>query len=341
MTDQVLNVSGLRTEYRTRRGTIEAVRGVDLTLKRGEILGLVGESGSGKSVTCMSVLNLLKRGGRIASGSVMFDGNDLAKMNERNLMQIRGARIGVIFQDPMSALNPTMTIGRQIMEAVQRHQNLSAEKARARALELLELVRIPSAASRLDSYPHEFSGGMRQRVMIAIAIACESDILIADEPTTALDVTIQRQILALLKELRDRLGMAIILVTHDLGVIAETADRVMVLYGGLVMEEANVSDLFSSPSHPYTRGLLSAIPDPRHAGQMLKPVAGSPPDMRSPPPGCPFSPRCPVAMRICEQMPSLYDAETGTGLNPGQKTRCWRADTSAPPVTHETMGATL
>lgn len=330
MTAVLLSLQDLRTEYRTNRGTVQAVRGVDLTLRKGEILGLVGESGSGKSVTCMSILKLLKRGGHITSGRAEFEGTDLLKLSDRQLTRIRGDRVGVIFQDPMSALNPTMTVGRQIVEVLMRHRPVTKAQARARAIELFELVRIPSASDRIDSYPHEFSGGMRQRVMIAMALACDPDLLIADEPTTALDVTIQRQILALLKELRDRLGMAIILVTHDLGVIAETADRVMVLYGGQVMEEASVADIFAAPRHPYTRGLLAAIPDPRLAGRALSPVPGSPPDMRNPPSGCPFAPRCPKAMGICSTPPALYDATAGQGLRDGQRARCWLADPAAP-----------
>lgn len=330
MTAPLLSLRDLRTEYRTDRGVVQAVRGVDLTLHPGEILGLVGESGSGKSVTCMSLLKLLKRGGHITTGTADFHGHDLLQMSERQLTTIRGDRIGVIFQDPMSALNPTMTVGRQIAEVLLRHRKISTSDARKRAIELFELVRIPSAADRIDSYPHEFSGGMRQRVMIAIALACEPDVLIADEPTTALDVTIQRQILALLKELRDRLGMAIILVTHDLGVIAETADRVMVLYGGQVMEQAVVADLFATPRHPYTRGLLAAIPDPRLAGQPLSPVPGSPPDMRDPPSGCAFAPRCPRAMQICTTPPPLYNITTGANLRPDQHVRCWLTDPNAP-----------
>jgi oligopeptide transport system ATP-binding protein len=323
MTGALLSVTGLHTEYRTSRGTVQAVRGVDLSLTPGEILGLVGESGSGKSVTCMSILRLLRRGGRITQGRIDFDGTDLRLANERHLTGIRGARIGVIFQDPMSALNPTMTVGKQIVEAVLRHRSVGIKAARARAVDLFKLVRIPSPEDRIDSYPHEFSGGMRQRVMIAIALACEPDVLIADEPTTALDVTIQRQILALLKELRDRLGMAIILVTHDLGVIAETADRVLVLYGGQVMEDATVADLFATPRHPYTRGLLAAIPDPRQGDATLAPIAGAPPDMRSPPPGCPFAPRCPQARRMCETPPQIYwRGDTGV--------RCWLMDPACP-----------
>ncbi len=336
MTAPVLSLRDLRTEYRTDRGTVQAVRGIDLTLQRGEILGLVGESGSGKSVTCMSILKLLKRGGHITSGVAEFEGRDLLQLSERQLTAVRGEKIGVVFQDPMSALNPTMTVGRQIVEVLMQHRKISKKAARDRAVELFELVRIPSARTRIDSYPHEFSGGMRQRVMIAIALACDPDILIADEPTTALDVTIQRQILALLKELRDRLGMAIILVTHDLGVIAETADRVMVLYGGQVMEEALVADLFAAPCHPYTRGLLAAIPDPRQAGRPLSPVRGSPPDMRTPPPGCPFAPRCPQAMRICETPPPMFDATGNPALQAGQRARCWHADATAPAQIFET-----
>ncbi|PHR56220.1 MAG: peptide ABC transporter ATP-binding protein [Robiginitomaculum sp.] len=332
MTELLLNVRGLRTTYSTGHGVVQAVRGVDLHLNRGEILGLVGESGSGKSVTCMSFLRLLKRGGTIDAGEVIFEGQDLLKMSERQLTRIRGDRVGVVFQDPMSALNPTMSVGRQVAEAVLRHRKISKAEARARAIELFDLVRIPSAEARIDSYPHEFSGGMRQRVMIAIALACEPALLIADEPTTALDVTIQRQILALLKELRDRLGMAIILVTHDLGVIAETADRVMVLYGGQVMEEASVGDLFAAPQHPYTRGLLAAIPDPRQTDTPLEPIPGSPPDMRAPPPGCPFAPRCPEARQQCIIPPPLYGVATGQSTNPdgGHRMRCWLADPAAP-----------
>lgn len=336
MSAPMLKVRDLETVYRTSRGTVQAVRGVDLTLQKGEILGVVGESGSGKSVTCMSILRLLKRGGTVENGTAEFDGVDLLRLSERKLTHIRGDKIGVVFQDPMSALNPTMTVGRQIVEAVQQHRKISKPEARARAVELFKLVRIPSAETRIDNYPHEFSGGMRQRVMIAIALACEPSLLIADEPTTALDVTIQRQILALLKELRDRLGMAIILVTHDLGVIAETADRVMVLYGGQVMEEASVADLFETPQHPYTRGLLAAIPDPRNAGAALAPIPGSPPDMRTPPSGCPFAPRCPQARQVCLTPTPLYTPEISPHLRENQRVRCWLMDPYAPTPTEVT-----
>lgn len=337
MTAPILRVRGLETVYRTSRGTVHAVRGLDMTVRKGEILGLVGESGSGKSVTCMSLLRLLKRGGTIENGTAEFDGNDLLALSERELTHVRGDRIGVVFQDPMSALNPTMTVGRQIVEAVLRHRNIGKAAAYARAVELFKLVRIPSPEARIHSYPHEFSGGMRQRVMIAIALACEPSLLIADEPTTALDVTIQRQILALLKELRDRLGMAMILVTHDLGVIAETADRVMVLYGGKVMEEAPVADIFAAPKHPYTRGLLAAIPDPRKKGIALNPIPGSPPDMRHPPSGCPFAPRCPEARRICLTPPPLFSAPQSPALRPEQNVRCWLLDPQIPKIPSEAI----
>jgi oligopeptide transport system ATP-binding protein len=274
----------------------------------------------------MSVLRLLKAGGRIKSGSANFEGTDLLSLDENALSDLRGNRIGVIFQDPMTSLNPTLTVGEQVMEAILRHRPISRAQARARAVELFELVRIPSAAARLKSYPHEFSGGMRQRVMIAIALACDPKLLIADEPTTALDVTIQRQILALLKDLQQRLGMAVILITHDLGVIAEVTDRVLVLYGGLVMETAPVRELFAAPGHPYTVGLLGAVPDLRDdTHRRLTPIPGSPPNMLAPPPGCPFAPRCPYAMTRClAELPPLFGE--------GHQSRCWLQHPDAPKV---------
>ncbi|GAB5427957.1 MAG: ABC transporter ATP-binding protein [Devosia indica] len=326
MTQAVLSVRDLATSFFTRRGEVQAVRGVSFDVRPGEILGLVGESGSGKSITCMSVLRLLKAGGRIKSGSANFEGTDLLSLDENALSDLRGNRIGVIFQDPMTSLNPTLTVGEQVMEAILRHRSISRAQARARAVELFELVRIPSAAARLKSYPHEFSGGMRQRVMIAIALACDPKLLIADEPTTALDVTIQRQILALLKDLQQRLGMAVILITHDLGVIAEVTDRVLVLYGGLVMETAPVRELFAAPGHPYTVGLLGAVPDLRDdTHRRLTPIPGSPPNMLAPPPGCPFAPRCPHAMTRClAELPPLFGE--------GHQSRCWLQHPDAPKV---------
>lgn len=326
MTQTVLSVRDLATSFFTRRGEVQAVRGVSFDVRPGEILGLVGESGSGKSITCMSVLRLLKAGGRIKSGSANFEGTDLLSLDENALSDLRGNRIGVIFQDPMTSLNPTLTVGEQVMEAILRHRPISRAQARSRAVELFELVRIPSAAARLKSYPHEFSGGMRQRVMIAIALACDPKLLIADEPTTALDVTIQRQILALLKDLQQRLGMAVILITHDLGVIAEVTDRVLVLYGGLVMETAPVRELFAAPGHPYTVGLLGAVPDLRDdTHRRLTPIPGSPPNMLAPPPGCPFAPRCPHAMTRClAELPPLFGE--------GHQSRCWLQHPDAPKV---------
>ncbi|UYO01219.1 MAG: ABC transporter ATP-binding protein [Devosia sp.] len=326
MTQPILSVRDLTTSFFTRRGEVQAVRGVSFDVRPGEILGLVGESGSGKSITCMSVLRLLKAGGRIKSGSARFDGQDLLALDENALSDLRGNRIGVIFQDPMTSLNPTLSVGEQVMESILRHRRASRAEARARAIELFELVRIPSAASRLKSFPHEFSGGMRQRVMIAMALACDPQLLIADEPTTALDVTIQRQILSLLKDLQKRLGMAVILITHDLGVIAETADRVLVLYGGMVMETAPVRSLFARPAHPYTTGLLEAVPDLRDdTHRRLTPIPGSPPNMLAPPQGCPFAPRCPHAMAQClAALPPLFGND--------HQSRCWLQHPDAPRV---------
>ncbi len=324
----LLEVSDLRTSFFTSRGEVQAVRGVSFALEPGETLGIVGESGSGKSITCMSILRLLKGTGRVLGGSALFEGRDLLQLDEEALRELRGNQIAMIFQDPMTSLNPTMSVGEQVMETIRRHRKVSRAEARARAIELFNLVRIPSAASRLRSYPHEFSGGMRQRVMIAMALACDPKLLIADEPTTALDVTIQRQILALLKELQQRLGMAVILITHDLGVIAEVTDRVVVMYGGMVMEQASVHDLFAHPRHPYTRGLLASIPDLREeAHHRLTPIPGSPPDMLKPPAGCPFAPRCPHAMAQCvAALPPLFEPA------PGQLARCWLHHPEAPRV---------
>ncbi len=327
MSGPILSVSDLSTSFFTRRGEVQAVRGVSFDVQPGEMLGFVGESGSGKSITCMSILRLLKAGGRIKSGSARFEGTDLLQLDEAALTDIRGNRIGVIFQDPMTSLNPTLTVGEQVMETILRHRKASRAEARARAIELFELVRIPSAATRLKSYPHEFSGGMRQRVMIAMALACDPTLLIADEPTTALDVTIQRQILSLLKDLQKRLGMSVILITHDLGVIAEVCDRVLVLYGGMVMETADVRGLFAHPAHPYTLGLIGAVPDLRDdSHRRLTPIPGSPPNMLSPPPGCPFAPRCPHAMAQCiAALPPLFGE--------AHQSRCWLQHPDAPKVT--------
>ncbi len=321
----LLTVEDLKTSFFTSRGEVQAVRGVSFSVAPGETLGIVGESGSGKSITCMSILKLLKGTGRVLTGKAVFEGRDLLALDEDELRDIRGNDIAVIFQDPMTSLNPTISVGEQVMETILRHRNVSRAEARKRAVELFSLVRIPSAESRLKSYPHEFSGGMRQRVMIAMALACDPKLLIADEPTTALDVTIQRQILLLLKELQSRLGMAVILITHDLGVIAEFTDRVLVMYGGLIMEEGHVETLFATPVHPYTRGLLASVPDLRNEEHTrLTPIPGSPPDMLKPPSGCPFAPRCPLALRQCAHPAPLFEP------GPDRFARCWLLHPDAP-----------
>jgi len=323
----VLQVRNLTTRFKTRTADVYAVNGVSFDLKPGELLGVVGESGSGKSVTMMSLLGLLPSPPAMVQGdSVMFDGIDLLRCTPEQLRQIRGARIGFIFQDPMTSLNPVFTVGFQIMEPLREHMGLSGTAARKRAQELLELVGIPDAERRLTDFPHQFSGGMRQRVMIAIALACDPKVLIADEPTTALDVTIQAQILELVRELRTKLGMAIVWITHDLGVIAGIADRAMVLYGGQVVEMAPVAELFARPLHPYTRALLKTVPrlkGPRAA--KLEVIEGQPPIIKAPPAACAFRARCSVAMERCSrenplrrpvgpehEVACFWDANTGT-----------------------------
>lgn len=290
----VLDVRGLTTVFHTRQGEIHAVNSVSFSLKRGEVLGVVGESGSGKSVTMMSLVGLLPAPpAEVRAGEVLLGTSDLLKMNAQRLSDVRGAKVGFVFQDPMTSLNPVFTVENQICEPLIRHLGMTKQQARARAVELLDLVGIPDAAKRVKSYPHQFSGGMRQRVMIAIALACEPDILIADEPTTALDVTIQAQILELMKDLRQKLGMAIIWITHDLGVIAGIADRVMVMYGGQVVEHAPVGEIFHNPQHPYTRALLRTIP--KITGQRekrLSVIEGQPPIMTDAPRACAFRARC-------------------------------------------------
>ncbi len=299
----VLDVRGLRTVFHTRQGEVHAVNSVSFSLARGEVLGVVGESGSGKSVTMMSLVGLLPSPpAEIRAGEVLLGETDLLKITPAALSDIRGGRIGFVFQDPMTSLNPVFTVENQITEPLIRHLGMTRVQARARAVELLELVGIPDAARRIKSYPHQFSGGMRQRVMIAIALACNPDVLIADEPTTALDVTIQAQILELVKELRRKLGMAIIWITHDLGVIAGIADRVMVMYGGQVVEQAPVRDLFADPRHPYTRALLRTIPKiagPRE--DRLSVIEGQPPILSLQPSACPFRARCAHVFDRCHQ----------------------------------------
>ena len=319
----VLEVDGLRTVFGTREGAVHAVNGVSFRLREGELLGVVGESGSGKSVTMMAMLKLLPSPpARIEGGRVIFEGRDLARLRPKELRAVRGRSIGFVFQDPMTSLNPVFTVGYQLMEPLRTHLGMSKPAARARAAELLTMVGIPSAEERLGDYPHQFSGGQRQRVMIAIALACEPRVLIADEPTTALDVTIQAQIIALVKDLRERLGTAVVWITHDLGVVAGIADRVMVMYGGQVAEIAPVDDLYANPTHPYTRALLETLPRVEaHRHDKLRTITGQPPILTAPPSACPFAPRCPQAHDRCRAAnPPLID------IGDGHAAACWLAE---------------
>jgi oligopeptide/dipeptide ABC transporter ATP-binding protein len=294
----ILEVDDLRTYFKAREGEVHAVDGISFSVDRGKTLGIVGESGCGKSVTALSIMGLIPVPGRVVSGSALFEGRDLVKFKQRQLEDIRGREIGMIFQDPMTSLNPTLTIGTQITETLRRHLDMSRDQATKRAVELLEEVHIPNARARLKDYPHRYSGGMRQRVMIAIAIACNPKLLIADEPTTALDVTVQAGILDLLEELRLQHDMAMIIITHDMGVVAETADDIIVMYAGQIVEHATTLDLFDSPEHPYTEALLAALPQLEGEGVRqgrLTAIPGRPPDLIAPPPACRFAPRCPYA----------------------------------------------
>src|SRR5947207_1262224 len=291
-------VDDLRTYFKTRAGEVHAVDGVSIGVERGKTLGIVGESGCGKSVTALSIMGLLPPSGRIVSGSIRFDGRELTRMSQRELEDIRGRQIAMIFQDPMTSLNPTLTIGTQIMETMQRHLDVSRDEARKRAIGLLEEVHIPNARQRLDDYPHRYSGGMRQRVMIAIALSCNPRLLIADEPTTALDVTVQAGILDLLDELREEHEMSMIIITHDMGVVAEAADDIAVMYSGQIVEQTSAEELFDHPEHPYTEALLGALPQlegERVRQGRLTAIPGRPPDLLDPPPACRFAPRCPYA----------------------------------------------
>ncbi|TNE91974.1 MAG: ABC transporter ATP-binding protein [Deltaproteobacteria bacterium] len=313
----LLRVEDLHTHFHTEYGTVKAVNGVSFEVDRGEIMGLVGESGSGKSVTNLSILKLIPTPpGEYAGGRILFDGEDLLKTPESKLRTYRGNRIAMIFQDPMTSLTPYMRVSRQLTEVLELHQGMTGRAAKKRAIELLEMVGIPDPANRVDSWPHEFSGGMRQRVMIAIALACKPELLLADEPTTALDVTIQAQILELIKDLAREHGTAVIMVTHDLGVVAGIADKVSVMYGGRIVERAPVEPLFASPKHPYTRGLLASVPRLDSRGE-LTPVKGSPPDLTALPPGCAFAPRCPLVHDQCAQQPPWFGEHT-------LGARCWK-----------------
>ena len=310
MAQPLLEVADLSVRFDTDDGFVHAVDRLSFTLEAGEVLGIVGESGCGKSVTCMALVRLLPETA-VVSGRVMFDGIDLLSLSSRRLRHVRGRQISYVFQEPMTSLNPVFTIGRQIGEVLRRHLGLSRSAARARALELLRLVRIPAPERRLDDYPHQLSGGMRQRVMIAMALACDPKVLVADEPTTALDVTIQAGILDLMRDIRERLGTAIILITHNLGVVADVADRVLVMYAGRKAEESAVDDLFAHPQHPYTLGLLGAIPRPYEgegSRQRLQEIPGRVPSLRELPTACAFADRCPRADELCRtQVPALRE----------------------------------
>jgi oligopeptide transport system ATP-binding protein len=317
---KLLEVKNLKTQFFTQDGVVHAVNGISYAVDKGETVAIVGESGSGKSVGVMSLIRLIPQPpGKIVDGEVWFDGQDLVKLSEDELREIRGNRIAMIFQDPMTSLNPVLTIGRQITEALELHLHLNKEQARKRAVQLLEMVGIPGAESRLDDYPHQFSGGMRQRVMIAMGLSCDPQLLIADEPTTALDVTIQAQIVDLVRRLQEELGMAIIWITHDLGVVAGLAQRVLVMYAGFIVEESDVSSIYAQPRHPYTLGLLRSIPRLDLGRQKrLIPIEGLPPDLLEPPNHCPFAPRCQFVFDKCwQENPPLMEV----GLN--HRAACW------------------
>ena len=357
----ILEVKNLKTSFFTHLGEVQAVRGISYELKKGGILGIVGESGSGKSVSSLSLMRLVDDPGRIVDGEIIFDGVDLVKLSPKEIQDYRGKEIAMIFQDPMTSLNPVYTIKNQMMEVILRHVHITPEKAYEeanlikdeaekektlelirkgvtrklnkeealeRAIHYLRLVGIPEPETRIKEYPHQFSGGMRQRALVAMALSCEPKLIIADEPTTALDVTIQAQILDLLKKIKQELDTTIIFITHDLGVIAELCQDVIVMYGGMIMEKGSVDDIFYNPQHPYTKGLHQSIPkDVVGQKKRLVPIAGSPPDLLNPPKGCPFSPRCRYAMEICiEKAPPLYK------ISDTQISACWLQDKNAPDV---------
>ena len=325
MARKLLSVRNLKTSFFTHVGEVKAVRGISFDVNEGEVLGIVGESGSGKSVTSLSIMGLLQYPGRVVDGEILLNGEDILTYSKNQMRRVRGKEIAMIFQDPMTSLNPVYTIGNQIMEMILEHEKMSRREARARAIEMLKLVGIPAAEKRIDSYPHEFSGGMRQRVMIALALSCNPKLLIADEPTTALDVTIQAQILNLIKKLNRQFGMTTMLITHDLGVVATVCDKVAVMYGGLIMEYGTADEIFYHPRHPYTMGLLGSIPHVDGGEKRrLIPIDGTPPDLINPPKGCPFSTRCKYCMNVCTREQPPYYAEDK------HRTMCWLLDVDAP-----------
>lgn len=323
--EKIIRIKNLHVQFSTYGGQVQAVRGVSFDLHKGETLAIVGESGCGKSVTSQSIMRLIPTPpGRITSGSILFKDQDLTKLSEKKMRDIRGADISMIFQDPMTALNPTLRVGEQIAENIMQHENISKEKAKEKAFEMLELVGIPNPKERLKQYPHEFSGGMRQRIVIAMALVCNPEVLIADEPTTALDVTIQAQILELFKDIQQKTDVSIVLITHDLGVVAQVADRVAVMYAGKIVEIGTRRDIFYKPQHPYTKGLLRSVPRLDLYESELVPIAGSPPDLFAPPSGCSFAPRCPYVMEVCDRM-----YPTSTKLKESHQVHCWLQDERA------------
>jgi oligopeptide/dipeptide ABC transporter ATP-binding protein len=318
--EPVLDVRNLETRFHTEEGTVDAVDGVSYSVYEGETVGVVGESGSGKSVTALSIMGLIDSPGRIEGGEVYYRGENLLEKSDAEMRDIRGNDIAMVFQDPMTSLNPVFTIGQQITRVIRQHRDVTEREAKERTITLMEDVGIPEPASRVDNYPHEFSGGMRQRALLAMAIACDPDLLIADEPTTALDVTIEAQIFEVLEDLQEEYGMSIVLITHDLGVVAGTCDRVAVAYAGRIVERAGVEELFENPKHPYTRGLMRSIPRLRGGTERLTPIEGSVPNPVSLPPGCSFHPRCPHATDLCRE----YDPEIRE-VEPGRETACVHA----------------
>ena len=314
----LLEVNDLHTSFFTDAGEVKAVNGISFSLERGKVLGIVGESGSGKSVTAYSIMQILASTGKIVGGSIKLDGQELVGAGEKVMKDVRGNKISIIFQDPMTSLNPTYTIGHQLMEAITLHTDRNKKEAYDRAVEMLRLVNVNEPEKRMKQYPFEFSGGMRQRVMIAMALACEPDILIADEPTTALDVTIQAQILELMTSLQKELGMAIIMITHDLGVVAQLCDKIIVMYAGSICEQGTADEIFYNPCHEYTKGLLRSIPTADTAGTKLQPITGTPIDLLNMPAGCPFAPRCDAAMKICIKQRAEREC-----INDSHYAACW------------------
>lgn len=331
----LLEVIDLHVSFHTYAGEVKAVRGVSFELEEGETLAIVGESGSGKSVTSQTIMRLLPTPPtEIKKGKILFNERDLTQLTDKEMEQVRGSEIGMIFQDPMTSLNPTMTVGKQIAEGLKKHFKRSSREAMKEAINLLELVGIPNPETRVKQYPHQFSGGMRQRAMIAIALACRPKLLIADEPTTALDVTIQAQILDLMKSLQEKTGTSIILITHDLGVVAKMAHKVAVMYAGQIVEKGTVDQIFHHPQHPYTWGLMSSIPrlDLHNKGELV-PIPGTPPDLLDPPKGCPFAARCGYAMEVCKELPP-----DTTYVEDGHQVRCWLKHPMAPKVEPPVLG---